>query len=71
MVLSPEAWGIGPVIFRELRDWAHALGYEKARLHLLDSRKKYQALEKLADSVSQTELMGRCFTTYELYCQAV
>lgn len=71
LVLAPDFWGIGPAIFRQLMIWAGELGHQTARIHLLETRKDYKTLRRMADSVCETELMGRKFTTYELNCQVV
>lgn len=64
IVLSKKFWGFGIKIFKTLMCWARELGHEEIRFHLLDSRPEYKALEKMADRVQKTKLLGRVFTTY-------
>lgn len=64
IVISQRFWGSGIPIFRTLMSWAKELGHKEVLFHLLDSRREYRALAKLATKVHRTELLGRCFTTY-------
>lgn len=64
IVLSQPFWGAGISIFRSMMGWARDLGHEEVLFHLLESRPEYRSLNRLADRVVKTELMGRRFTTY-------
>ncbi|WP_133491711.1 N-acetyltransferase [Alcanivorax sp. 24] len=66
IVLSRAFWGIGLSVFRSLMSWASEFGHEQVLFHLLGSRPQYRALEKMADKVHNSELLGRRFTTYHL-----
>lgn len=66
IVLSQRYWGYGIPIFKTLMLWAGELGHQAVRFHLLDTRREYKALAKMATKVDQTELLGRNFTTYHL-----
>ncbi|MCV2403431.1 N-acetyltransferase [Marinomonas sp. C2222] len=64
IVLSQKFWGAGASIFKTLLGWAAELGHKEVCFHLLDSRREYKTLAKMADSVSRSQLLGRSFTTY-------
>ncbi len=64
IVISQKFWGSGITIFKTLMCWAHELGHKEVLFHLLDSRREYKALAKMATKVHHTHLLGRCFTTY-------
>ncbi|MEM6986091.1 MAG: GNAT family N-acetyltransferase [Pseudomonadota bacterium] len=64
IVIAQPFWGSGIAIFRTLMQWAKELGHSEVLFHLLDSRREYKALSKMATKVRRTELLGRSFTTY-------
>lgn len=64
IVISQKYWGHGISIFRTLMQWARASNHSEVVFHLLDSRKEYKALRKMANKVTQTEWAGFQFTTY-------
>lgn len=64
IVISQRFWGPGVPIFKTLMSWAAELGHQEVLFHLLDSRREYKALAKMASKVQQTQLLGRNFTTY-------
>lgn len=64
IVISQRFWGFGVPIFNAMKSWARELGHKEVLFHLLDSRRKYKALEKIATKVHHTEMLGRSFTTY-------
>lgn len=64
IVISQRFWGAGLTIFRDLMTWASELGHQEVLFHLLDSRREYKALAKMAIKVHRTNLLGRSFTTY-------
>ncbi|WP_096086803.1 GNAT family N-acetyltransferase [Agaribacterium haliotis] len=66
IVVSKRFWGAGLPIFKTLMTWAAELGHREVLFHLLDSRREYKALAKIAKKVEKTELLGRHFTTYYL-----
>lgn len=66
IVLSQRYWGYGIPIFKTLMQWAGELGHQTVRFHLLDSRREYKALAKMATKVHHTQMLGRNFTTYHL-----
>tara|TARA_B100001245_G_scaffold236700_1_gene230286 strand:+ start:46659 stop:47120 length:462 start_codon:yes stop_codon:yes gene_type:complete len=69
IVITPEAWGTGPRIFRDLLGWAGELGHEQVIIHLLDTRRDYRFLQNRATSIRSTSLLDRTFTTYVLPVQ--
>lgn len=64
IVISQRFWGSGLTIFKALMNWAGELGHKEVLFHLLDTRREYKALAKLATKVQRTKLLGRNFTTY-------
>ena len=64
IVLSPRFWGHGIAIFKTLMHWAAELGHREVRFHLLETRREYAALRRMARTVSTSTLLGRRFTTY-------
>jgi len=64
IVISKKFWGSGIAIFKTLMHWAQELNHNEVLFHLLDSRREYKALAKIATKVHHTELLGRRFTTY-------
>ncbi len=66
IVISQRFWGSGIRIFKTLMLWANELGHKEVLFHLLDSRREYKALAKMATKVHRTQLLGRNFTTYYL-----
>lgn len=66
IVISQRFWGSGIPIFKTLMLWARELGHKEVLFHLLDSRREYKALTKMATKVHRTQLLERNFTTYHL-----
>ncbi len=66
IILSQRFWGAGLPIYKTLLSWARELGHKEVLFHLLDSRREYKALAKIATKVHRTKLLGRSFTTYHL-----
>ncbi len=66
IVISQRFWGSGIPIFKTLMLWANELGHKQVLFHLLDTRREYKALAKMATKVQRTQLLGRNFTTYHL-----
>jgi len=64
IVISQRFWGCGLSIFSTLMCWAKELKHKEVLFHLLDSRREYKMLSKMANKVHSTQLLGRCFTTY-------
>lgn len=64
IVISQGFWGHGISIFKTLMLWASELGHQEVLFHLLDSRREYKALKKMASRTHKTVLLGYCFTTY-------
>lgn len=64
IVISQRFWGSGVTIFKTLIYWAAELGHQEVLFHLLDSRRDYKALAKMASKVHRSQLLGRNFTTY-------
>ena len=44
--------------------WAGQLEHKEVLFHLLDTRREYNALAKIATKVHRTQRLGRNFTTY-------
>lgn len=66
VVLDDSHWGLGRKIFRDLMDWAKALGHKTISIHFLHTRPEYKFLKKIAQSVHESQLLGNVFTTYTL-----
>lgn len=66
IVISQRFWGSGIQIFKTLMLWADELGHREVQFHLLDTRREYKALAKMATKVHRTQFLGRNFTTYHL-----
>ena len=66
IVISRRFWGSGIPIFKTLLLWAGELGHKQVLFHLLDTRREYKALAKMASKVDRTRISGRSFTTYHL-----
>lgn len=64
VVISQRYWGAGVAVFKVMLSWARELGHEHVRFHLLDSRRDYRALRAMASSVTESQMLGRTFTTY-------
>lgn len=64
LVISKDFWGRGITIFKTLMQWASELGHKEVLFHLLETRREYKALAKMASKVQTSELLGRSFTTY-------
>lgn len=64
IVISKQFWGAGVSIFKTLFHWASQLGHKEVVFHLLDSRREYKLLEKKANKVRSSQLLGRRFKTY-------
>lgn len=65
-VIDPACWGIGRTVLRQLLVWAGELGHREVALHLLQTRRRYRYLERLAHRVEVNHLLGDDFTTYWL-----
>ncbi|WP_428634815.1 GNAT family N-acetyltransferase [Sedimenticola sp.] len=66
IVLGDAFWGLGREVFRDLMEWAGELGHHEVLIHLLETRREYRFLKKLASVVQQTTIADRQFTTYRL-----
>lgn len=66
IVIDDKHWGIGKAVFREIMNWAKAMGHNELLIHLHHSRPEYKSLQKIATNVYQSELLGSKFTTYQL-----
>jgi len=66
IVIGQQFWGAGKQIFKTMMLWAAELGHKEVLFHLLETRKQYKSLSKLATQVHKTQLLGRTFTTYHL-----
>lgn len=64
IVIGKNFWGHGITIFKHLLTWARELEHKEILFHLLETRREYRALNKLATRVYETRLLGRNFTTY-------
>ena len=64
IVISSSYWGSGLKVFRDMIGWARELGHKEVLFHLLETRRKYRALEKMAKEVKESERMARWFSTY-------
>ena len=42
MVISKKYWGLGTLVFRDLRSWAKELGHNEVTVHLLETRPEYR-----------------------------
>lgn len=66
IVISQRYWGAGIAIFKTLVGWGRELGHNKLVFNLLESRREYKALRKIASKIECRQLLGRSFTTYHL-----
>lgn len=66
IVLSEKYWGIGKQVFLDIMDWAKVMNHSELVIRLLDSRREYKFLAKMASNVYTSEIYGRKFTTYSL-----
>jgi hypothetical protein len=66
IVMTQNFWGKGIPVFKQLMCWADELGHTEIVFHLLDSRPRYQALNKMASKVKKTQRLGHGFTSYYL-----
>ena len=66
IVIDESHWGLGKRIFNEMMFWAAEMGHESLVIHLLKTRRKYKFLEKVANKVTDSTVMGASFTTYQL-----
>lgn len=66
IVINDRFWGIGKQIFKDMLVWAKEFGHETVYLHLLETRREYRFLKKIATNVKHSQLLGREFTTYEI-----
>lgn len=66
IVIDDQCWGVGLTIFKQVMQWAKELGHKQVLIHLLETRKNYKFLNKLAVKVSVTHMLGYDFVTYVL-----
>ena len=66
IVLDSAYWGIGQSVFRDVMAWGRELGHARLFIQLLDTRRPYRFLRKMATRVCESEWQGRRFTRYEL-----
>lgn len=66
IVIDDSCWGVGKRVFAELMRWSVAFSHQTVLIHLLDTRREYRFLHKMASRVYATEMLGNRFTTYEL-----
>ncbi|MGB1091522.1 MAG: GNAT family N-acetyltransferase [Oceanobacter sp.] len=64
IVIAQGYWGAGVKIFKTMMGWAKECGHSQVVFHLLDTRREYRSLNKLAHRVYRTEMLNRTFTTY-------
>lgn len=65
-VVDPASWGIGRSLLRQLLTWSSELGHSEVALHLLHTRRKYRFLERRAQRIESTQVLGNSFVTYWL-----
>jgi len=66
MVISKTYWGLGTLVFRDLRSWANELGHNEVTVHLLETRPEYRFLTKVSTKSYKTKMLGRNFMTYHI-----
>lgn len=66
IIIDDSLWGAGRSIYNDIMCWAQDLGHSEIRIHLLDSRREYKFLRKIAKNVYKSQIFGREFTTYQL-----
>ena len=66
IVIDDRFWGLGKKVFREVLIWAKELRHKTIYVHFLHTRPVYKFLRNLSRNVTESEIMGRKFTTYEL-----
>jgi len=70
IVISKAHWGLGLKVFRNMMAWSRNAGHKEVLFHLLETRRSYRALEKMAKEVRSSDRLGRQFTTYILSTEA-
>ncbi len=66
IVLDEGFWGIGKKVFIEVMGWAKEFKHDDVYIHFLHTRPEYRFLRKISKNISETELLGNKFTTYQL-----
>ena len=66
IVIAAKFRGLGKLVFKDLMQWARELGHPQVEIHLLNTRREYRFLRRMAETVTQNELGGYSFTTYLL-----
>ena len=66
IIIDDKFWGLGRRVFKDMMDWAKEMGHKEVCINFLHTRPDYKFLNKLAKSVTQTELFGSKFTCYQL-----
>jgi len=66
IIIDDKFWGLGKKVYKDLMSWAKDLGHTEVCINFLHTRPDYKFLNKIAGTVSETELMGSKFTRYEL-----
>ncbi|WP_299981867.1 GNAT family N-acetyltransferase [uncultured Pseudoteredinibacter sp.] len=66
IVISQKFWGYGIRIFKTIMSWAKELGHKEVLFHLLETRRSYKSLARMARKISHRQLLGRNFSTYYL-----
>lgn len=64
IVISQRFWGCGIPIFKTMMGWAKQFEHKEMLFHLLDTRREYKVLAKMATKVDRHRLLGHNFTTY-------
>ncbi|WP_143187020.1 GNAT family N-acetyltransferase [Microbulbifer donghaiensis] len=65
IVIDQKSWGVGRAIFNDLIAWAKEFKHEEVYINFLHTRPRYRFLSKKAKSVTQTEMLGNTFTSYQ------
>ena len=66
IVIDDQYWGTGLTIFKQVMQWATEFGLERVMIHLLETRKNYKFLNKMAVKKITTHMLGHDFVTYIL-----
>ena len=66
IVIDDKFWGIGKKVFIEMLGWAKEFKHDDVYIHFLHTRPEYRFLRKISKNISETEMFGHKFTTYQL-----
>lgn len=66
IIIDDKFWGLGKQVFQDMMCWAKELSHDDVYINFLHTRPDYKFLKKISKSVSEIELFGSKFTSYQL-----